>query len=158
MHGVSTCLTYLGCSFDGRDAAFLYVWFSVQERFFYVGQSNNRLGSFGRAGQHISSGGTLRARVEGEYGIPLEDVGDLALLSFRLPSLPDLTSVESSYREGVEFLVQRGINERRLELGRGFRVVSVIRYTDAAALGFLKQIADFIVDTTIHRVKVELSI
>lgn len=156
MHGVSTCVTYLGCSFDGRDAAFLYVWFSVQERFFYVGQSNNRLGSFARAGQHVSSRGTLRARVEGEFGIALEDVSDLTLLSFRLPSLPDLTSVESSYREAIEFLVQKGINERRLELGRGFQVVSIIRYTDAAGFTLLKQISDYIVDETLTKVSAAL--
>ncbi len=99
--------------------------------------------------QHVSIGGTLRCRAEEELGFPLEEVRDLTLLSFQLPELPDLCSVESSYREGLEFLVQKGVNEARMSMGRGFRVLSIIRYTDAASLELLKHIASEIVEQTV---------
>lgn len=63
--------SFISSAFDGKNA-FIYLWISKKWKVIYVGQTNDRKGSFGRAFSHIQNNGTLRMRFEEEVGIKLE--------------------------------------------------------------------------------------
>src|SRR5690554_1395085 len=99
---------------NGIGVAYIYIWVSKSYSILYVGMTNNSAGPIGRASGHFSSRGTFRKRFNEEKGIGVEKVEDMILLSFPLPKKQLFISVESSYRESVEYLVQK-----ELQLLRG---------------------------------------
>jgi hypothetical protein len=122
----------ISSSFDGSQA-FLYLWISKKWKVVYVGQTNDKRGSFGRAFSHVSTNGTLRLRFEEEVGVKLEFADDLVLLSFPLPQDPVYTSEESSYREAIEYLVQIGLRNIRGSVKPKFLLISNVRFMERAS-------------------------
>ncbi len=106
---ISTC-------FNGSDIAYIYLWISKKYKVIYVGQTNGKRGSFGRAFSHIQDGGTLRLQFEEKVGIKLEEADDLVLVSYPLPQQQEYMSIESSYREAIEYLVQIKLRDIRGKL------------------------------------------
>jgi hypothetical protein len=96
-------------------------------RFAYVGQTNGRLGTFGRAFEHLQVKGTLRINCINKLGEDIEEAGDLTLCSFSLPQETLFLNIESSFREAVEYLVQIGLYEKRERLVPVFRLISNVR-------------------------------
>lgn len=131
--------------FDGRFA-YVYVWLSKEHRIAYVGQTNNAAGTLGRAVQHVLPGGTFRFRFEEEVGLGIERAEDLILLSYPLPLGAEFTGAESSYREGIEYVVQRGLRDARMNLKPRFRLISKVTYTERAALREVQTYATKIID------------
>ena len=131
-------------AFDGTTA-FIYLWISKRWRVIYVGQTNDRRGSFGRAFSHLRDNGTFRMRFEEEVGIRLEAADDLILVSYPLPKEPEYTSEESSYREAIEYLVQIGLRDVRGEVQPKFSLISNVRTVGRSSNSFLKKYADEIV-------------
>lgn len=134
----------ISLAFDGTTA-FIYLWISKRWRVVYVGQTNDRRGSLGRAFSHIRDDGTFRMRFEEEVGIKLEAADDLILVSYPLPRTPEYTGEESSYREAVEYLVQIGLRDIRSEVRPKFSLVSNVRSVGRSSSLFIKEYADEIV-------------
>jgi len=109
---------------NGIGVAYIYIWVSKLYGILYVGMTNNSAGPIGRASGHFSSKGTFRKRFIEEKGIGIEKVEDMILLSFPLPKKQLFISVESSYRESVEYLVQKQLQLLRGSLNPSYDVVS----------------------------------
>lgn len=132
--------------YDGSDKSYIYLWVSKGHRFLYVGETNERRGTFGRARSHIGSLGTLRKQVEVKLGERLETVDDLNLLSFILPQEPKFTGIESTYRESVEYLVQVKLIERRVQCNPPFKIISTVRPFSRTTEASIQKIAEEIVE------------
>ena len=109
---------------NGIGIAYIYIWVSKIFTVVYVGMTNNSAGPIGRASGHFSSRGTLRKRFIEKKGVGVENVEDMILLSFPLPKKHLYISEESSYRESVEYLVQKELQLLRGRLSPSYEVVS----------------------------------
>lgn len=109
---------------NGIGVAYIYIWVSKLYSIIYIGMTNNSAGPIGRAGGHFSSKGTFRKRFLEEKGIGIENVQDMILLSFPLPKKQLYISEESSYRESVEYLVQKELQIVRGTLIPSYDIVS----------------------------------
>lgn len=138
---VRECTRTLICGIFDSTYAYIYIWISKKWRIAYVGQTAGGCGTLGRAAQHVSGRGTLRVRFEEETGVQLERAQDLELYSFRLPKNREFCSIESSFREAVEYRVQLHLHELKAIVSPTFTLVSNVRYTERARLSSLKLIA-----------------
>ncbi len=93
----------------------------------YIGMTNGFTGTVGRANGHFKRGGTLRKQFLNHKGYDLNSVDDLVLLSFPLPQKAEYNTVERSYREAVEYLVQKDLQLKRGSVNPSFDVVSWVR-------------------------------
>lgn len=109
---------------NGMGVAYIYIWVSKLYSILYIGMTNNSAGPIGRASGHFSAKGTFRKRFIEEKGVGIEKVEDLILLSFPLPKKQEFISEESSYRESVEYLVQKELQLLRGKLNPSYDVVS----------------------------------
>jgi len=133
--------SFISTIFNGNSRAYIYIWISKTEKFIYVGQTNERFGTFGRAYSHIQPTGTLRIRCMERVGIDLELVDDLHLLSFPLPSTKEFISNESSFRLAVEYLVQFGLHEAKKDVSPSFQIISKIVTTAHTSNSQVKSLA-----------------
>ena len=136
--------------FDGESKAYIYLWISKKYRVVYVGQTNDRKGTFGRAYSHLESNGTFRQRFEDKLGIKLEDAHDLILVSYLLPQTQDYIGTESSYREAIEYLVQNKLRDIRGSVEPRFDLISRVRYSDRISSIRLQLFADKIIENFRH--------
>ncbi len=113
--------------FKGDDQAYIYIWLSKSHKVVYVGMTNGFTGTIGRANGHFIRKGQLRSRFEDLRGYSINKVDDLVLLSFALPKKKIYTSVEKSYREAIEYLVQKKLLIERGKLAPTFDVISWVR-------------------------------
>jgi hypothetical protein len=132
--------------FIGAQKAYIYIWMSRSHRFFYVGQTNDKMGTFGRAISHLSASGTLRQRCEERVGVPIEYVNDLVLYTFDLPSTPEFIGCETSFRIAVEYLVQSKLYRIRQEIGMIFQLISNVSTTDRVSSTSAKDLSDEIIE------------
>lgn len=134
-------------SFDG-SRAWVYVWLSKAWRVAYVGQTRGELGTVGRSAQHLLPRDRpgFRRSFETETGAAVERAADLVLVSFVLPDDRLYHTLESSYREAVEYNVQTLLQKRRGVLTPPFRIVSKVRYFPLADQQDVTRIATEIVD------------
>lgn len=116
--------------FNGRDRAYLYIWLSKSAGAVYVGQTASPTGSLGRSYAHFRSRGQLRRQLDKTLGVEPEDFDDFQLTSYLLPRKEEFIGPESSYREAVEYLVQRTLQLQRGQVQPGFRVISWVRVND----------------------------
>lgn len=132
--------------FNGRDRAYVYIWLSKLAGAVYVGQTAGPTGSFGRGYAHFRSSGQLRRRLDKKLGVEPEDFEDFLLTSYLLPIKEEFIGPETSYREAVEYLVQRTLQLERGQVRPSFRVISWVRDNDRTQdLGvqlLARQIAD----------------
>ena len=145
--------TFVSNIFVGLNKAYIYIWLSKSHSFVYVGQTNERYGTWGRGYAHIQDTGTLRCRCEDKLGIYLDYVEDLVLFSYVLPNQPEFLGVESSYRLAVEYLVQVNLHQIRKDVVPKFSIVSNIVSTDRTADKLVKDLADSIVKDFFIRYK-----
>lgn len=137
---------------NGFGTAYIYIWLSKTFKIIYVGMTNNSSGPIGRAHGHFNSKGTFRKRFLEEKGIGVENVSDMILLSFPLPSKAEYISVESSYRESIEYLVQKDLQIERGNLKPSYDVISWHdRFPRRTNNSQVKKIAKDIVDKFIER-------
>lgn len=127
--------------------SYIYIWFSKEYGIAYVGQTNCKTGTLGRAADHVKKSGQLRAHFEDNTGLPLEKIEDLVCVSYTLPKSREFTSSESSYREAVEYLVQIGILNIRGRLSPPVRPISNVRYSERASLVSVKNCASKIISS-----------
>ena len=142
--------TQINYCFDGRNKAYVYLFISKKFRIVYVGQTNDRNGTFGRASNHIEDNGTLRQHFEDKFGLKLEEANDLVLISYLLPQTQEYIGAESSYREAVEYLVQKKLRDIRGSLEPRFDLISRVRYSDRVSSIKLQQFTDKIIENFIH--------
>lgn len=135
-------------SFDG-SRAWVYVWVSKAWRVAYVGQTNGTLGTLGRAVQHLLHRDRpgFRRSFESATGASVERAADLVIVSFVLPDDRLYHTLESGYREAVEYNVQVLLQKRRVRLNPPFRIVSQVRYSPQADQRDVAGVATAIVDT-----------
>ena len=138
--------TNVSSIFDGVNSAYIYIWISKKYRLVYVGQTNALRGTLGRARNHIGKHGTLRFRFESTVGEKLEVADDLILASYTLPRLREYLGLESSYREAIEYLVQKGLLVARTGVTPSYKLISKVRYTDRASDVFVRDYAREIVN------------
>jgi hypothetical protein len=137
---MSVTHSHLGSCFRG-SRAYIYILYSLNQRALYVGQTAERHGVIGRLCGHIATDGTLRTRLY-EHGVELNEVDDLTVFAYCLPEDPRYIGIESAYRQGVEFLVQKGLRMGGGPLHLPLRIVSNIAYNDAAAQPMVIRAAD----------------
>jgi hypothetical protein len=128
------------------EHAYIYIWVSKNNKFVYVGQTASSTGTLGRAAQHVAADGVLRRKVNEETGLALEEVRDLKCWSYKLPEHTEFTSTGSSYREAVEYLVQRGILDVRSEIEPSVSPISDVRYSNRANIDLVESCAQEILD------------
>lgn len=131
--------------FAGNQKAYVYIWMSKEFQFLYVGQTNDKMGTFGRAYSHLGLGGTLRERCNERVGIDLDYMSDLYLFSFPLPSSPEFIGCETSFRLAVEYLVQFKLYDLRSELNPIFQIISNVTTTDRVSNNTVRALSDQIV-------------
>lgn len=142
MQGIRTFVSNI---FYGNNRAFIYIWLSKSEKLVYVGQTNDRFGTWGRSFGHIQPQGTLRMRCEQILGIDVDFIEDLVLVSYLLPQTIEFTGEETSFRLAVEYLVQVGLQEKRKDLTPAFRIISNISISDRTTNRTVKRLAETIV-------------
>lgn len=113
--------------FDGHNQSFIYIWLSKNEQIVYVGMTNSFNGSIGRAGSHFSKQGSLRKRFLDKKGYYINITEDLLMYSFPLPQKKIYTSKEKSYREAIEYNVQKNLIINRSSVKPSFDVISWVR-------------------------------
>ncbi|MFY0697658.1 MAG: GIY-YIG nuclease family protein [Balneola sp.] len=119
--------SYIHNIHNGVDTAYIYIWLSKKHKLVYVGMTNSFAGSIGRANGHFNRRGTLRKRFQQYKGYGIEKVDDLILLSFPLPKKKKYTTVETSYREAIEVIVQKELLKIRGTFNPTFDVISWVR-------------------------------
>jgi hypothetical protein len=137
--------SFISTIHDGKSKAYIYIWVSKVEKLVYVGQTNERNGSFGRGYSHIQSNGTLRIRCFERVGIDIEMVSDLTLFSYLLPENAEFISTESAFRLAVEYLVQSKLYMERKQVYPVFQIISNISTTGHTSNSQVKDIASEIV-------------
>lgn len=142
---------YIG--YKGRQEAYIYIWFSKENKVVYVGQTNNINGVVGRAVQHVTVGtGTLFNCLD-EKGLDLYELNDLLLLSYPLPREKKFLSEETSYRISVEYLVQTNLYLMRQYTDDPFQIISHVTTGPYIDLERIKNIAKKISDDFIELYK-----
>ena len=114
----------VGRAFVGRDLPYIYILCSKSHHVLYVGQTNVRGGVLARLGAHLDTNGTFRARLLQTLDVAVEEITDLQVWAFALPSAPRFSSKDETYREGVEFRIQKRLQTLRAEWIPFFRIVS----------------------------------
>jgi len=137
--------SYISDIFDSKYA-YIYIWYSQNYRCLYVGQTNGGTGVLGRANAHMQRDGTLRKRFNEAVGEHLENTNDWNLISAKLPLKKKYTTVESSFRLAVEYLVQIKLHGIRSELSPPFRIISTVTYTDYCSVNEVIKVSDKIVE------------
>lgn len=132
--------------FNGYKQAYIYLWISKKFQVIYVGQTNEKRGTFGRGYSHTQSKGTLRKRFEEEVGLKLEKADDFILVSYPLPQKREYYSAESSYREAVEYVVQTKLRDIRGNVEPNFNLISKVRYNDRVSEKNVQYYAQAIID------------
>ena len=127
------------------NSAYIYIWFSKQYKVVYVGMTNNRVGTLGRASQHLDTSGTFRKRFEKHHGCSINLSDDLTMFSFLLTQDKKFTTVERSYREAVEYLVQKDLITRKTQLKYPFEIVSWVRESPRISNSVVQNVATQIV-------------
>lgn len=138
-------LTYVHDIFVGANRAYIYIWFSRVHEIIYVGMTNQRVGTLGRAAQHLDIKGTLRVRFEESLGYSIDKSIDLVLFTFPLPTQKEFITVEKSYREAVEYLVQKYLIELQGKLKYSYRVISWVRANERISNSQIISIANNII-------------
>ena len=138
--------TFISSIFVGLNRAYIYIWVSKTHKIIYVGMTNSRTGTLGRAQQHLDVKGTLRANFLNKIGYSIDSTIDLHLLSFRLPPSKSFSTTERSYREGVEYLVQKELLVLSGTLVPNYQVISWVRTSSRIGNGIVKKAARQIVD------------
>lgn len=125
--------------------AYIYIWFSKQYKVVYIGMTNNRVGTLGRASQHLDTNGTFRRRFEDYHGCSINFSEDLTMFSFLLPQEKYFTTLEKSYREAVEYLVQKELLTKKTLLNYPFEIVSWVRESPRISNSVVQNVAKQIV-------------
>jgi GIY-YIG catalytic domain-containing protein len=138
--------SYVSNIFVGSDRAYIYIWVSKSHKIVYVGMTNARVGTLGRASQHLDKRGTLRNNFLNSVGYNIDTTDDLILFTFKLPNKKEYTTLETSYREAVEYLVQKHLGILRPSLTPGFIIISKVRRSPRVGNSLVKKTARRIVD------------
>ncbi len=131
----------------GANRAYIYILYSKSQHALYIGQTNDRYGVVGRLCSHIRTKGTFRIRLNEKLGIQLYEIEDLQVFCYRLPNDPRYTGIERSYREGIEYLLQKQLHTIRGQLKPYVQVVSNVDYNEAASLKSVQRIAEKILQS-----------
>lgn len=137
--------TYISNQIFRNDRAYIYIWFSKKHKVIYVGMTNSRTGTLGRAAQHIDRNGTFRFRFQQRLGYSINNADDLILFSFILPPNKVFITVESSYREAVEYLVQKKLILLKGMLQYTYDVISWVRTNERTSDTLVRGISEEVV-------------
>jgi hypothetical protein len=107
---------------------FVYIGFSRQEAVAYVGQTIDRRGIMGRWTDHLSRSfevSSFRRRLKDYDEYAFDRMTDLRVVGYDLGDNALFRTAESSWREGVEYLVQVGL--RSASISPLLRIISTVR-------------------------------
>lgn len=147
---MAVTLSFIGGSFVGSGHGYIYILYSKTHHSLYVGQTNDQCGIVGRLHAHVNYNGTFRMRLLERGGINLDDVDDLHVFSYCLPRDPRYIGIDRTYREGVEYLVQKLLHTVRGRINPFMHIVSHVEYNDSAQLTFVRSIAQEIFDAFLN--------
>lgn len=137
--------TFISSIFVGTSQAYIYIWISKIHKVIYVGMTNARVGTLGRSSSHLNHKGTLRKNFEDLRGYSIDLTNDFKLLSFPLPQKKEYISVERSYREAIEYLVQKNLIVLRGTLISNMDIISWVRPSPRMGNSEVKSIANSII-------------
>lgn len=129
----------IGSTHAARCRPFVYIGFSRAEHVAYVGQTIDRRGALGRWVDHVSSRedvSSFRRRLAARDDLAFDRLTDLEVLAWDLGAEAAFATIETSYREGVEYLVQERLWSFCGDLQPWLTVISRVRpnATTAAAI------------------------
>ena len=107
----------------------------------------DRRGILGRWSDHLSrdaNESSFRRRLEQRDEDVWARLSDLKILWSALESKPEFLSVETSYREGVEYLVQRRLRSEVFGANLPYRIVSQVRSNRTVSLALVQTSADHV--------------
>jgi len=113
-------------AYAGLGRAYIYILCSKQQNVLYIGQTNDTGGVCARLAGHLTENGTFRVRLRERLGLSIEDINDLEVFAFALPSVSEFTSRDEVYREGVEYLTQSLLHRVSGRWRPYFRIISNI--------------------------------
>lgn len=138
---------------DPASRAFVYV-FSVYSRSrslgaVYVGQTNDARGPLSRLSGHLSAVerddgsivGTLASRIEALLHLSLYEVRRWCCDFYALPRERAYEGRSTEFREGVEYLVDKGLRRLLVSAGVGAVVVSQVRFNRATRVTEVRGVA-----------------
>lgn len=137
-----------GCFCSGHG--YIYVLYSKTHHSLYVGQTNDKCGVVGRLNSHVNNKGTFRRRLLEREGINLDKVDDLQVFSYTLPLDARFVGIDRTFREGVEYLVQKSLHEVCGSINPFMRIVSHVEYNDSAQLTFVRYTAQEIFEAFLN--------
>lgn len=122
-----------------RCRPYVYVGFSCTEHIVYVGQTLDKRGFMGRWTDHLSrrERSSFFCRLAEYDENAFDRITDLRILAWDLGDHPSFHTLETSHREGVEFLVQRDLRHKRLE--PWLKPIATVRYSPAINRDFVKE-------------------
>lgn len=111
-----------------KPGGFLYIACDLSEGIVYVGQTASQTGVLGRWLEHFrASNAGFRRRLAEWDEDALDRLSGLVVVYWLLGQGREFAGLESSYREGVEYLVQVGMHRLCAELKAPLRVLSTVR-------------------------------
>lgn len=132
----------LGHIYKGHSYAFIYMIISKKFKTAYIGQTNEKGGVLGRINSHLKENGTFRTHFEDKIGFSIDEIEDLSILSYNLGSEKIYTSLESSFREGVEYLVKKHLCEQFSKNDIFIRILGYTRSNSTTSLNEINNLSN----------------
>lgn len=117
----------------------IYFIFSKVHRYLYIGQTYDKGGVLSRLRHHLcdEDNSSFLRRLEEDIGEPRDSLRDLYVACYFLKG-KQFWSYETSYREGVEFCVQKLVYERQAGFSQCFKVISFVRTNKTSDFAFVQ--------------------
>lgn len=130
-----------------RCRPYVYIGFSRKEHVAYVGQTVDKRGFMGRWSDHLSrrEDSSFFCRLSDRDEEAFDRITDLRIVAWDLGGRKSYATLESSHREGVEYLVQKELWTICGDLYPWLRPISNVRPTPAVAHDFVREKANEIV-------------
>ena len=126
--------SWVGSTLIAVQKASIYFIYSKKHHFIYVGQTFGKGGVLGRLTHHLCAGehsSFIRRLNKGLEGI-FPEIDDLCVVYYALGDDDRFNNLESSYREGVEYLVQKELRKRLIGYRPWLKIISWVRYNPTA--------------------------
>lgn len=138
----------LGSTEAARRRPFIYIGLSRAEHVAYVGQTLDKRGVLGRWVDHVSAHediSSFRRRLAERDELAFARLVDLEVLAWDLGDDAAFATLETSHREGVEYLLQARLWSFCGDLQPWLTVISRVRPNPTASMPVVREAAERII-------------